>query len=99
MLLNTVARLPSVVVGAEAARDFCNALFTGLEDTCAAASDAYATGNRKKLPVCFVLASVCWLAKNREDASKQQESRLVQAPTPSSGFTDKLIESTIASQA
>ena len=59
MLLNTVARLPSVVVGAEAARDFCNALFTGLEDTCAAASDAYGLQAIANSCCVCVLASVC----------------------------------------
>ena len=63
LLLNTVARLPSVVVGAEAARDCCNALGKGSEDTCAAASDAYAAGNRKNC-LCVVCWLVCvWLAK------------------------------------
>ena len=60
LLLNTVARLPSVVVGAEVAKDCCNALCTGLDDTWAASSDAYDCRRSQKLPcVCCVLASVC----------------------------------------
>ena len=66
MLLNNVMqRLLAHNVAKRNAQIGCNALCTGLDDTCAAASDAYAAGNRKKLPVWLCLASVCWLAKPR----------------------------------
>ena len=64
MLLNNVMqRLLAHNVAKRNAQIGRNALCTGLDDTCAAASDAYAAGNRKNC-LCVVCWLVCvWLAK------------------------------------